>query len=189
MRVPITGGLPELIFTMREGTLSFCARPPSNLCAVGEQTEDRKQMIVTSFDPAKGRGPELARFDLDPDYDTNVNNLLWNISPDGTRLAAARGPEGPIQIRSLLSGSTHVIRPKSLTRMGQLEWTGDGKGLLVNNTTNASGEILHVDLQGNTKLLRKCDTDRCFGFPSPDGRHLAIYDWKPSANMWMMENF
>jgi len=25
--------------------------------------------------------------------------------------------------------------------------------------------------------------------PSPDGRHLAIYDWKLSANMWMMESF
>jgi hypothetical protein len=25
--------------------------------------------------------------------------------------------------------------------------------------------------------------------PSPDGRHLAIYDWKLNANMWMMENF
>ena len=25
--------------------------------------------------------------------------------------------------------------------------------------------------------------------PSPDGRHLAIYDWKLTANMWMMENF
>jgi hypothetical protein len=25
--------------------------------------------------------------------------------------------------------------------------------------------------------------------PSPDGRHLAIYTWTVSSNMWMMENF
>jgi hypothetical protein len=25
--------------------------------------------------------------------------------------------------------------------------------------------------------------------PSPDGRHVAIYSWTLSANMWMMENF
>ena len=189
IRLPVIGGPSELIFTMLEGGTSFCSRPPSNLCAVAEQTEDHKQMIVTAFDAVKGRGLELARFDLDPDYDTNVNNLLWNISPDGTRLAAARGPRGPIQIRSLSGGSTHVIPLKRLTKMEQLHWTGDGKGLLVTNTANGSGEILHVDLQGNAKLLRKCDSDRCFGFPSPDGRRLAIYDWKPSANMWMMENF
>jgi hypothetical protein len=46
-----------------------------------------------------------------------------------------------------------------------------------------------VDLKGNVKLLWKSNSERCFGVPSPDGRHLAIYDWKLSANMWMMENF
>jgi len=25
--------------------------------------------------------------------------------------------------------------------------------------------------------------------PAPDGRHVAIYSWSLSANMWMMENF
>jgi eukaryotic-like serine/threonine-protein kinase len=189
MRLPITGGLPELIFSAPGGSSSYCARPPSSLCAIAEQTEDRNHMTITAFDPVKGRGLELARFDLDPDYDTDVNNLLWNISPDGTRLVAARGPEGPIQVRSLLDGSTQVIHPKGVRKMQQLHLTADGKGLLVTNTTNSGGEILHVDLKGNASLLRKCDTDRCFGYPSPDGRHLAIFDWRVSANMWMMENF
>ena len=189
MRVPNTGGLPELIFTVRPSSQFSCARPPSTLCAVAEQTEDRKQMIITSFDPVKGRGPELSRFDIDPDLDLNVDNLLWNISPDGTRLVAARGPEGPIQIRSLLGGPTQVIRAKGLNRMRLLAWAADGKGLFVTNVTNSGGEILHLDLKGNAKVLWKCNSARCFGGPSPDGRHLAIYDWKLSANMWLMENF
>jgi serine/threonine protein kinase len=189
LRVPITGGTPELIFAMREWSSSNCARPPSNLCAVGEQTDDHKQMIITTFDSVKGRGPELTRFDLSPTYETNPHNLLWSISPDGTRLAAARGPEGPIQIRSLRNQQTQVIRAKDLNNMSLLQWTADGNGLYVSNVTNNGSEILHVDLKGNVKLLWKSNSERCFGVPSPDGRHLAIYDWKLSANMWMMENF
>jgi hypothetical protein len=189
MRVPITGGLPELIFTVRPSSQVSCARSPSNLCAVTEQTQDRKQMIITSFDPVKGRGPELARLDINPDLDLNLKNLLSDISPDGKRLAVAPGPEGPIQIRSLLSHSSQVIHAKGVAKMLSLSWSADGKGFFVTNVTTTGGEILHVDLQGNAKVLWKCNSDRCFGGQSPDGRHIAIYDWKLSANMWMMQNF
>jgi len=188
MRVPITGGPPELIFPMREGSSFSCAKP-SNLCAVAEQREDHQQMAITAFDPVKGRGLELARFDLDPDFDANVSFLHWNIAPNGETFVAAPGPGGPIQIRSLRGGSTHAIRAKGLNNMRQLVWAADGKGLFVSNVTNDGSEVRHVDLRGNTNLLWKCSGNRCSGQPSPDGRHLAVYDWKQSANMWMMENF
>jgi eukaryotic-like serine/threonine-protein kinase len=178
-----------LVFAMRGGGPDFCARPPSNLCAVAEPSEDRKQMIITAFDPVKGRGRELGRFDLDPDYDLSANNLLCDISPDGTRLATARGPEAPIQIHSLRGQQTQVIRAKGLNNMRTFQWAADGKGLLVNNLIEGGTEIFHVDLKGNTRPLWKCNNDRCFALPSPDGRHLAIDDWRLTANMWMIENF
>jgi serine/threonine protein kinase len=191
VRVPITGGTPELILQRSSANVgpSFCARPPSTQCAVAERTEDRKEMVVTAFDPIKGRGPELARFDIDPDLNLYVDNLLCNISPDGTRLATARGPEGPIQIRALQGGATQIIRAKGLNRMHSLQWAADGKGLFVSNLTKDGSELLHVDLLGNAKVLWKCNSSRCFGQPSPDGRHLAIYERKLSANMWMIKNF
>lgn len=191
MRVPITGGSPELIFSMREWSSSSCARPPSNLCAVAEQSEDHKQMIITSFDPIAGRGPELARFNLSPNYESDPNRSLLQciVSPEGKRIAVARGPEGPIQIRALFGGQTQVIRAKRISKMNLLGWAADGNGLFVLNITNGGGEILHVDLKGNVKLLWKCNRDRCFGGSSPDGRHFAIADSKLNANMWMMENF
>ena len=188
-RVPITGGIPELIFPVREGSVCFCARSPSSVCAVAEETEDRKQMIITSFDPVKGRGSELARFDLDPNYDTNVNNLLWSISPDGSRIAASSGPGAPIQIRSLRGQPTQVIRAKDLNHMRLIVWAPDGNGLFVSAGEKRGAEILHVDLRGNTDVLWKCSSDRCFGGPSPDGRHLSVYEWRQNTNMWMMENF
>ena len=189
MRVPMTGGSPELLFSMPEWSSSLCAKLPSRLCAVAEQSEDHKKMVITSFDPVKGPGPELARFDLSPEYETTMLNLLWSISFDGTRLAAAGGPEGPIEIRSLVGGPGKVIRPRGLSKMKLLQWAADDNGLFISNITSGGIEIVHVDLQGDAKVLWKSNTDRCLGIPSPDGRHLAIYDWKQNANMWMMENF
>ena len=63
LRIPLAGGNPETILQLsRHGNVS-CARPPSDTCVLAEQSEDRKQMIVSILDPIKGRGPELARID------------------------------------------------------------------------------------------------------------------------------
>ena len=48
---------------------------------------------------------------------------------------------------------------------------------------------MHVDLLGNTKVLWHSNSVASFARPSPDGRHLAIYESRQGANMWMMENF
>ena len=189
MRVPLSGGAPELIFNVHEGSTFFCARPPSNLCAVAEQSEDRKQVIITAFDPIKGRGSELARFDQDPAFDPKAGPLLWNISPDGTRIVAARSPQGPILIHSLRGQPIQVIKPKALARMRLLSWAADGRGLFVSNLTKTGTEVVHVDLRGKTQVMWKSVGGPAFGIPSPDGRHLAIDTSLQSANMWMMENF
>ncbi len=188
IRVPITGGSPQLIFKLPPQSGVFCARPPSNLCAVAESTEDGKQRIVTTFDPVKGRGAELARFEIDhsPKGD---NSPLCNISPDGTRLAVSGGPKGPIQILSLRGQPTQVIRAKSLDDMQSLNWAADGKGLFISKGAKRGSELLHIDLKGNVGVLWNCSEGSCFAVPSPDGRRLAIHSEKRSTNMWMMENF
>jgi dipeptidyl aminopeptidase/acylaminoacyl peptidase len=195
MRVPITGGTPQLMFQVRGGSSISCARPPSSLCGVAEQSEDGKQMIVTALDAVKGRGSELARFNLDPDFNPQISILVWSISPDGTRLAAARGLAGPIEIRSLTGQPTQVIQARDLTHIRFLIWAADGKGLFVTNKTKDGADILHLDLTGNTDLIWRSVGERgTYGsqsnvFPSPDGRHLAIKDFQQTANMWMMEDF
>jgi hypothetical protein len=190
MRVPLTGGLPEQLFQVREGSLISCAKAPSNLCTIAEQSDDRKQMVITAFDPAKGRGDEMTRFEIDPNIDTS-RYLQGRISPDGTHLLALRGQKGPIEIRSLRGGAAQVIHPKGVDNLLMVSWTADGKGLFVTNGTKDGSELFHMDLRGNTRLLWKSGSleRRCHGVPSPDGRHLAIYDLQQRANMWMMENF
>ena len=191
VRVPITGGTPEPIFSMREGSNMFCARPPATLCAVAEESPDRRTMIVTAFDPVQGRGAELAHFDLirDQEIDPYVDHLLLcELSPDGTRLAVVRGEDGPIEIHSLRGQPTFVIPVKGLRKLREIMWAADEKGFFVENWAEHGHEVVRVDLRGKVDSLWKCST-RCSGWPSPDGRHLGIYDQTVSANMWMMENF
>jgi eukaryotic-like serine/threonine-protein kinase len=190
-RVPITGGKPELIAPVlaHPWSMIFCARPPSDLCAIANPTNDRKELVVTAFDPVKGMGLELIRLDLDP----NVIHWFCEISPDGTRLAAMRGPEGPIQILSLRGHPARVIRAKDLKNLQSLSWAADGNGLFVSQRMLTGMRILYVDLEGNEKVLWNNDRgnqdDENRARQSPDGKHLAIQDPNVTSNMWMMENF
>ncbi len=189
LRIPLAGGAPETMLQLSCHANVSCARPPSNTCVIAQQSEDHKQMVVAIFDPMKGPGPELARFDLDrelgvPEVPTCA------ISPDGTRLAIARSPESPIEIRSLHGQLIHKIPSQSLGTLVGFLWAMDQKGLFVTRKAQSGNELLYLDLQGNATSLRKCyGGETCFGLPSPDGRHLAIIDRNQSTNMWMMENF
>ena len=189
VRIPIGGGNPELIFTVPEFTSSFCARSPSNLCAVGEQTADYRQAIITSFDPIKGKGPELARFDLSPEYQTKRMKLVWGISDDGTKLAFASGPQGPIHIRSLRDGHQQIVHVRGINNIRGLGWAHDGKGFFTTSNTKSGNEILYLNLHGEAKVLWNCGNDACQGGPSPDGRQFEIDVGKFNSNLWMIENF
>lgn len=190
VRVPATGGSPQQIFqVVRPGPFS-CARTKS-ICVIPEQTADHKQMVVTSFDPIKGRQREVARFDLSRDIDVTVENILCAISPDGSRLAITRSPEGPIEIHPLGGGATVTIPVGRSRRLFGLAWAPDQNGFFLESHAEDSAELLHTDMRGNTSTLwkKRGTSARAGGVPSPDGKHIAIYDMQRSANMWMMENF
>jgi serine/threonine protein kinase len=189
LRIPLAGGAPETILQVERHANVSCARPPSNTCVIAQQSEDRKQMVVAMFDPVKGRGPELVRFDFDRELDVfDVPTCV--ISPDGARLAIARSPESPIEIRALHGQLMRTIPSQSGGKLISLVWSVDQKGFFITKRAPGGSELLHLDLQGNLSSLQKCiGTESCFGIPSPDGRHLAIIDRNQSNNMWMMENF
>jgi DNA-binding winged helix-turn-helix (wHTH) protein/Tol biopolymer transport system component len=186
MRVPITGGPPQLVFTARPHSQILCARSPSTLCLIGEPTEDRKQIILTTFDAVNGRGAELTRFDLNP----NDDRWALDLSTDGTRIAATRSPEGPIYILSLRGHPLQEIKVKGRKGMLSFDWTTSGKGLYVSSEAPGGAELLYVDFQGNSQVLWKNRAGNVTaGLPSPDGRHLAIMGLGFDGNIWMMENF
>ncbi len=188
VRIPATGGKPELIFEpVRPGPIS-CARF-STLCVIPEQTHDGKQMVVTAFDPVTGRGPELARFDLTDELHLQQDNLICALSPDGTRLAISRGRSGPIEIHSLRDKRTQILRANNLEQLLLISWAADGSGFFVTRRVQSGSELFHLNFRGETKSLRKCLGRSCFSTVSPDSRHLAFYDAQQKNNMWLMENF
>jgi Tol biopolymer transport system component len=186
MRILLTGGAPQLVVTARPHSQVLCARSPATLCVIGEPTEDRKQIILTAFDPVKGRGAELIKFDLDPDDD----RWTLDLSSDGSRIAATRTPEGPIYILSLHGEPTIELKVKDRKGILALNWTASDNGLYVSSEASGGAELLYVDFQGNSQFLWKnLAGNWTAGLPSPDGRHLAIMGLGFDGNIWMMENF
>jgi Tol biopolymer transport system component len=183
MRVPVAGGASQMVSNVRRNAQVLCARPPSHVCAIAEPTDDQRQLIITELDPMKGRGGTLTRFALDP----KDRGWFLDLSPDGTRIAAIRGPSGPIYILPM-SGSTPEaeLRVKDWTDLRSLNWAADGNSLFVG--AGGDGTILHVDLRGNAAVLQK--NAFLFGVKaSPDGKHLAIPEHTMDRNLWMLENF
>ena len=186
MRIPFAGGSPELVTATVWGSGISCARPPSRLCVLGERTDDRKHLIFTSVDPMKGRGPELARFDLDP----GIEYLDFSISMDGSRLAVSGNPRGPIHVLSLRGNAEQVIPAKFTNSAGDFFWAANGKGLYVADQTKRGTELFYLDLHGNERVLWVNPSGwNTSARPSPDGRHLAIQSPSAASNIWMMENF
>jgi serine/threonine protein kinase len=196
MSVPRTGGSPHQVLTGYIYDSPRCARAAAKLCAIAEPSQDHKQMIFTAFDPMQGRGRELTRIDVDPNAD-----YAWDLSPDGARIALLKRvprsdgkiflSEGPIRIISLSGAPPRELHVKGANIFRQyVDWTADGKGLIVSHPTAADPELLYVDLHGNTTVLwHQKGTVPFRGVPSPDGRHLAILCEGAYNNVWMMENF
>lgn len=187
MRVPINGGPAQQVFIAKPKSSLSCAKSPLTVCAVAEQTDDHKQLVFTSFDPMKGRGSEIARFDID--LDAHELGVPFALSPDGTRIAILRTPADPIYILSLRGQATQEIRVKGWSDLKFVRWSTDGKGLFVANGHGAQGAaLLHVDIQGNVTVLwsnLRIDILE----PSPDGRHLVFGGYDEDSNIWTLENF
>ena len=185
MRVPIQGGSPQLVLTATMEEWPRCARLPSSLCALAERTPDRKQIIFTALDSVKGRGRELARSEAEATADYH-----WDLSPDGTRIALLKHRDTRVQILSVKGRAPQDIASRERKTLSSVVWTADGKGLFVSSYTARGADMLHMDLQGNTRLLWEHPGGiEIYGVPSPDGRHLAMRGWNVEGNMWMMENF
>ena len=202
MRAPIQGGPSELVL---KGLLygdPRCAQLPSTSCVVAELSPDAKQLVFTEFDPARTRRSELSRFEISakasPDYQ-------WDLSPDGERIAILGYSDPEIHIVSRDGSPARHLSVRGRSTLQSVNWTADGKGFLVSSASNHGSALLRVDLQGHSRVLweqkgsiapwnlpyahRLGGPSAPWAVPSPDGRHLAIYKWEVSANMWLIENF
>lgn len=201
MRVPASGGIPQFVSTLHSASEESpwfggrahqpprCADSPARLCAIAERSANGTQLVFTAVDLMKGRGSELMRIPIDPRA-----AYVWDLSPDGTRIAILRRGEGQIHVLSLSGQTLLRIAVRGWSSLQTVNWAVDGKGLFLSAVRQGSSVLLHVDLQGKANILWEQPGEQegqldTYALPSPDGRHLAILGWTLNSNMWLMEGF
>jgi eukaryotic-like serine/threonine-protein kinase len=195
MRVPTEGGPAQSVFSLRyrDYAQPSCPRLQSRMCVLFQRTDDRKELVVTSFDPIKGPSEELTRIPLDisPGFQGWVGGRelpaqAAELSPDGTRIALAQNTNR-LQILSLRGELLREIEVKNWRGINNPTWTSDGNALIVSAGKSA---LLRISLDGQVQtLLDSGGLDAIVAFSSPDGQHLAIMGDGMSRNIWLMENF
>jgi DNA-binding winged helix-turn-helix (wHTH) protein/Tol biopolymer transport system component len=183
MRSPTGGGTAQVALT-EAGRGVRCAHPPSSLCVMAEPGSGSSFTFI-KFDPLKGRGTEIAQINIDPESD-----FFWDLSPDGRRIAVLEGLSGQIHILSLTGEASRVINANGMQTTEFINWTADGKAVLVSRPTHQGFELLRLELNGDVHVL--WEEKGCLGtsaLPSPDGKHLAIRGWSVTSNFWTMSNF
>ena len=188
LRIAVTGGPAEPVLEGRAITNQQCARLPSTLCLYS-QVEGRR-MNFFSFDPIRGKGPEITHIEDDMPYFYN-----WTLSPDGATLAMAKkmevAAEPRIRLLSLKDGKERSITLMKWSSIGAIDWSADGRSLWVSaSTSTGTNAILNVDLQGKVRPMWE-QTKMTVGWaiPSPDGKYLAMWQASGNSNVWMIEKF
>ena len=182
MRVPASGGPPQLVLTAFGTTDIHCTRAPANFCVFDEQQQGYR--VFTSFDPIKGRGRALASMGMEPSL-----SIPWDLSPDGSQVVMT--PERRIRLLSLKDGVASDLAVKGWDSFWSVDWSADGNALFVSSLTPQDTTLLRVDLRGEARALwhQKLNFLGTKGIPSPDGRHLAVAGWTTDSNVWMIKNF
>ena len=183
MRVPVSGGPPQLVLTALGTTDIHCTSAPANLCVFNEQQQGHLIMF-TSVDPIKGRGRTLATMKGEPSM-----AIPWDLSPDGSQVVMTH--DGRIRLLSLMTGVTTDLAVRGWNSFGEVNWSADGNALFVSSLTPQDTTLLRVDLRGEATALwhQKLNFMGTKGIQSPDRRHLAVAGYTTESNVWMIENF
>jgi hypothetical protein len=191
MRVPVNGGLPQLVMETKleaPGWYDFqCSRGLSNICVIDEVSGDQSQLSLTAFDPVKGRGRLLRTLKI---AFNAINGS--GISPDGSTFAIARRVQGDphILLVSLSGGPDREIAVTGWPNIDGLDWSANGKGFYCGSTSPEGSTLLYVDLKGNAQTLwrdREVSRPDVAGIPSPNGRYLAMWGSAYTSNVWLIE--
>ena len=188
MRAPLSGGTPQFVMNADRPLNFVCPNRGVGSCVIFEESDDKKQVLITAFDPQKGRG-KLLRTVEKHDPSENYQSAL---SPNGLTCALSQIGESEIRIRLLsLSGATDSeIRVKGWPSASGVDWSSDGKGFYCGSSSPSGTRLLYVDPNGNAhEIWKNKGGYNSWGIPSPDGRYLAIGGNVMNSNAWIVEGF
>ncbi len=190
-RVGLGGGVPQLLFNT-EGLVQFwCTNKAANLCVFGRPSAGNNELVVATFNPRSGPGRELVRIPVEAGSSADIGfDYSWQLSPDGSQIAIVKGHGNQILLVPLGGGPTRTMTPKGHSDLIDLSWANDSQSMFVSTLEPGGANLLHVDLNGDTQpIWQQSQAAGTWGFPSPDGRHLAILGTSSEANVWTIDNF
>jgi Tol biopolymer transport system component/DNA-binding winged helix-turn-helix (wHTH) protein len=182
MRVPASGGAPQLILR-RETIDNFqCANLPATLCIFGIATAQENRFV--QFDPVTGQQTPLG-------FAVQGTKYNWTLSPDGKTIALAQWRRPEIQLVSTKDGASRTLTLESERGVASLDWASDGQSLWASSSTfTGTQALLNIDLRGRVReLFQDPDKDVGWAIPSMDGRHIAFWEAGGSSNAWVLKGF
>lgn len=185
LRMPLTGGAPHQIAKAKWISNHQCSRAPATVCIYSVATDSDLKFFT--FDPFGETGKQV--YEIKDEIPQMYN---WTLSPDGRTLAIARGKFGPgdsrIRLLSLRSASERWLTVPGVSDINALDWDAESKGLWASSSAEKESMLLHIDLQGNVRVVWRPKNHRVrWAIPSRDGKHLALHVDSVSANVWMLE--
>lgn len=203
MRLPISGGSPEVVLEVRGypgsaqvghtldpvglSSMGFpdfrCGSRPGTPCVLAEV--EGGQLVFSEFDAVHGRGRQLFR------PNTSPLDAFWDLSSDGNRIALGRTEmeHGGILIFGVDGGHPVPVLLSNWRHLKSVAWSADGKSLFATSWASHHTSLLHATLNGQTQVLHTSSIYLERPLPSPDGRHLAFAEVTCESNAWMITNF
>lgn len=185
MRMPVNGGVPQVVIKEAGITNFECARLPSQLCVFSTQIGDTTTFF--SFDLMNGRRQQIARITGEP-YGYN-----WGLSPNGSSIALIKfdEKEGRIRFLTLSDGKLRDFAVGGWGRLYSVDWSADGTAILAPSlSSKGSTALLQINMHAQATVLWEGGKDFNFGWtiPSPDGRHVVFNGRVGENNVWSIEN-
>lgn len=190
-RVALRGGVPQLLFNTQGFVQFWCTNRAANLCVFGRPSAGNNELVIAAFNPRGGPGRELVRIPVETGSSADIGfDYSWQISPDGSQIGIVKERGNQILLVPLGGGPTRTITPKGHSDLIDLSWAADSQSMFVSTLEPGGANLLHVDLNGDTQSVwQQSQVTETWGFPSPDGRHLAISGSSSEANVWLINNF
>jgi len=190
-RVDPRGGAPQRIFEIEGFVVFSCSNQAANLCVFGRPLADKSELVIASFDPLGGQGKELVRIPLEAGSSADIGfDYWWQLSPDGSQIGIVKLHSHEIRLVPLRGGQTRTITVKGFPDLLHLEWANDSQSMFVSTFEPSGATLLRVALNGDASpVWHQPQSKTTWGFPSPDGRHLAIMGSNSESNAWIISNF
>jgi serine/threonine protein kinase len=184
MRVSLSGGFGQSVCSVSGFSFVRCA--VRNGCVLFEQRGQSTQLTVSSLDPLRGRGAELAKLP--------AGAASAALLPDGQNVAfvvpAGTGRQNRIQIISLNGQPSRELQVQQATRLVSLDALSTSPGFLAVDLTAKGMELLIVHPDGIARpVWSRPGLSINAAVASPDDKRAAITVDTPKIDAWLMTGF